>query len=809
MTTVERPLSDVVFELADADSSLDEHAKLTVLAALEGRQALRDHLDLAPTGRTAVTVLPTRSTAEPTGAFLTSISVAGFRGIGPTATLPLHPAPGLTVVSGRNGSGKSSLAEALEFAVTGGSYRWRKKSTQWTGNWRNLHQDSPCQVRIGLAVEDGEPSVLGVDWSPGANLDEATAWLQVGKGKRQPGWDGLGWRDTVEKHRPLLSYDEIGGLFEEGPSALYDALAKLLGLEEIYDAEKLLADELALRRTTRKSAADALKDLKLALASSDDSRAADAVLLLKKRIVDLDAVGQLASGTAARADATIGPLRKISTITVADAVEITAGVERLRHALAETERLAGTALELAEQRSKLLSGAIALFDSQGEGECPVCGEGRLTADWKQHATEELAGGQSVLGEIRSARAELDSSRRGLRSLTTGVVDVAPIGGVDLETLERYRNAVSAVAAISTDSDLTSQMEAKFAELRSAATELKDEAKRELADRENHWAPLSESLATWIGLERAARTADPAVAALTTAKKWVTEHAADLRNQRLAPLADQARKIWAELRQESNVDLGSITLTGTRTSRKAMLEASVDGQPAGALSVMSQGELHALALALFIPRATTPSSPFRFIVLDDPIQAMDPAKIDGFVKVLASLAKTRQVIVFSHDDRLAATIRQLSVDARLVEVTRGASSTVAVAETLNSAVRYARDAFALLADKHVPDDVKNRVAPGLFRLAIEAAARDTFYAKRYRAGVKRETVESEWENSKTTRKRIGLALTDVPGGAGWPEAQIYRRNALRICGSGVHSSTPLSTRDANDLRKTIADLQSIR
>ena len=809
MTTVERPLSDVVFELADADSSLDEHAKLTVLAALEGRQPLRDHLDLAPTGRTAVTVLPTRSTTEPTGAFLTSISVAGFRGIGPEATLPLHPAPGLTVVSGRNGSGKSSLAEALEFAITGGSYRWRKKSTQWTGNWRNLHQDSPCQVRIGLAVEGGEQSIFGVDWSPGANLDEATAWLQVGKGKRQPGWDGLGWRANVEMHRPLLSYDELGGLFEEGPSALYDALAKLLGLEEIYDAEKLLADELTLRRITRKSAADASKDLKLALAASEDTRAASALLLLKKRIADLDAVGLLATGADAHTDATIGPLRNISTIAVADAEEVAERAERLRQALAETARLAGTALELAEQRSKLLSGAIAFFDSQGEGDCPVCGVGQLTADWKEHATAELESGASVLVEIRSARTELDAARRGVRSLATSPVDVAPIGGVELQTLERYRNAVSALAALATDADLTSEPESKFGELRSAATELREESKRELADRENHWAPLAQRLATWIGLERAARESDPAVVALTTAKKWVTEHAADLRNERLAPLADQARKIWAELRQESNVDLGSITLTGTRTSRKALLEASVDGQPAGALSVMSQGELHALALALFIPRATTPSSPFRFIVLDDPIQAMDPAKIDGFVKVLASLAKTRQVIVFSHDDRLAATIRQLSVDARLVEVTRGASSTVKVAETLNRAVRYAKDAFALLADKNVPDDVKNRVAPGLFRLAVEAAARDTFYARRYRDGFSRDAVESAWENAKSTRKRIGLALTDVPGGAGWPDAQLYRKNALRICGSGVHNGMRLSTGDANDLRRTIADLQSVR
>ncbi|WP_179276594.1 hypothetical protein [Rhodococcus sp. 14-1411-2a] len=129
----------------------------------------------------------------------------------------------------------------------------------------------------------------------------------------------------------------------------------------------------------------------------------------------------------------------------------------------------------------------------------------------------------------------------------------------------------------------------------------------------------------------------------------TQH---LRDQRLAPIAEQARAIWTALRQESNVDLGAINWLGVNTSRRVELTGSVDGVEFSALSVMSQGELHALASALFIPRATTPDSPFRFIVLDDPIQAMDPAKIDGFIKVLSSLATTRQVIDFSHDDRLA-------------------------------------------------------------------------------------------------------------------------------------------------------------
>ena len=47
-----------------------------------------------------------------------------------------------------------------------------------------------------------------------------------------------------------------------------------------------------------------------------------------------------------------------------------------------------------------------------------------------------------------------------------------------------------------------------------------------------------------------------------------------------------------------------------------------------------------------PRATLPASPFRFLVIDDPVQAMDPAKVDGLARVLHRTVAVRQVIVFT-------------------------------------------------------------------------------------------------------------------------------------------------------------------
>jgi len=188
---VDRPLVDVVIEAIDADDELSNEAKYYVLAALEGPTALQELLDGISTPHVPE---PSGSqlVEEPVGAFLTSITVAGFRGIGPKGALKLHPAPGITIVSGRNGSGKSSFAEALEFAITGSSHRWENKAKLWADTWRNLHQGDPCEVRVGLTIEGSEPTVVGVDWTSDAALKGCSTWTQVGKHKRSTGTDALG-----------------------------------------------------------------------------------------------------------------------------------------------------------------------------------------------------------------------------------------------------------------------------------------------------------------------------------------------------------------------------------------------------------------------------------------------------------------------------------------------------------------------------------------------------------------------------------------------------------------------------------------
>src|SRR5206468_2677398 len=75
---------------------------------------------------------------EPVGAFLKSISVEGFRGIGPRATLELHPAAGQTVVDRRNVSAKLSFSEGLAAGLRGTTHaaEVKQSTTSWVGCWK-------------------------------------------------------------------------------------------------------------------------------------------------------------------------------------------------------------------------------------------------------------------------------------------------------------------------------------------------------------------------------------------------------------------------------------------------------------------------------------------------------------------------------------------------------------------------------------------------------------------------------------------------------------------------------------------------
>jgi len=258
--------------------------------------------------------------------------------------------------------------------------------------------------------------------------------------------------------------------------------------------------------------------------------------------------------------------------------------------------------------------------------------------------------------------------------------------------------------------------------------------------------------------------------------------------------DATRGIWEQLRQASSVDIVDITLRGSATRRAVDFAVTVDGTADATLGVLSQGEINSLALSLFLPRATSAESPLRFVVIDDPVQAMDPAKVDGLARVLLDAATDRQVIVFTHDDRLPAALRHLDLPARIVEVIRRSDSEVEVHPNLDPASRLLRDAGGLAAGDGVVPVVAARAGANLCRLAIEETALDIIRRRRLGRGDPHTDVEAVINANPKLRPRLALAISDDPAAAGrvpqWLETHLGRwaPELVRQVNEGSHNGT---------------------
>jgi recombinational DNA repair ATPase RecF len=259
------------------------------------------------------------------------------------------------------------------------------------------------------------------------------------------------------------------------------------------------------------------------------------------------------------------------------------------------------------------------------------------------------------------------------------------------------DAWAACRTLSDPGELVRRAHEAAGTLADACAAVRENAARELEKRDERWRRLVTRLAGWAERARAAKESDPRLRDIRRARAWIKALSTELRERRMEGFAEQSQRIWEKLRQESNIDLNGVSLRGSEkaTVRKLVMDVSVDGQDASALGVMSQGELHSLALSLFLPRAVTADSPFGFIVVDDPVQSMDPAKVNGLAEVLHELGKHRQVVVFTHDTRLQRAFTSQELPVTVFQVERSKASRVKVERVTDPVAQAIADAMAIV------------------------------------------------------------------------------------------------------------------
>jgi len=228
--------------------------------------------------------------------------------------------------------------------------------------------------------------------------------------------------------------------------------------------------------------------------------------------------------------------------------------------------------------------------------------------------------------------------------------------------------------------------------------------------------------------------------------------------------------------------------------------TIDGSNASALGVMSQGELSALAICIFLPRALLQGSPFGFVVIDDPVQSMDPAKVDGLARVLAETAQKRQVVVFTHDERLPEAIRRLDIEARVMRVQRRAKSQLEITAGRPPSERYLDEASSLSKGEDLPPEVIRVVVPGFCRSAIEAACAERIRRERVSAGISHAAVDDELAQLTTVNSWLRAAL-----GLSQAQGKELRQKVINLGGEGAWKAVALARSGAHE---AIGDLDPV-
>lgn len=790
-------LRRIVTARIEAEGAAQEWGPL-VLAALGGRDGLEAQLagrSAAPRGPMA-----SSSSAPLGGAFLRSILVEGFRGVGRAQTLEIAPGPGLTLVVGRNGSGKSSFAEAIETLLTGDSLRWRDRAAVWRDGWRNLHHPSAALRATFLVEGAAQPCVVSRKWEPEAAFEVAEVVVER-DGQPAGAADALGWTAALRTHRPFLSYNELGSLLDEGPSKLYDALSSILGLEELVEGQTALQQARLTREKAVKEATESRGRLLERLQGVADERARRVVEAISGKEWDLAAVESVLGGAGALGTeaGAAEVLLQVASLEAPDAARVAEAAAEMRSAAGAVASATKTAAARSRDAAKLLELALAYHGAHGDGDCPVCGgEKALDRAWARKQPAAMARLRAAAKEADAAHERAEAARKrweDLAVLKGDALQRAAEVGLDLTELVEALGVWIGARNITDLEALAAHVESASVPLREAVLRLRESARGRLQQQEDAWRPVAADVRSWLTVAQGAAGEAAHLESIKQAEAWLKKAAAGIRDDRFGPIAERAAGIWERLRQQSHVELGRIQLTGDGNRRRVVLDVTVDGVEAAALGVMSQGELHALALSLFIPRATLPESPFRFIVIDDPVQSMDPARVDGLARVLESASSDRQVVVFTHDDRLAEAVRRLDIGADIVEVTRREGSVVELRRALDPIGRYLEDALAVAGTAELPASTAAHVVPGLCRLALEAACMDVVRRRRLARGEAHADVTRLLADAASLTRLAALALFDDAGRGADVPARLERdagaplARAFRRCGETEEIAPP--------------------
>ncbi|WP_237481889.1 AAA family ATPase [Lichenibacterium dinghuense] len=630
---------------------------------------------------------------------LAFIEVCGFRGF--RDLVRINFGRGFTVITGRNGVGKSTLCDAVEFAITGSidKYAVEKAAKESLSDylwWRGEGVPNSHYVSASFEDDSGNPFTItrtrerGSDRSPeeihaalcrGPAPDNALRQLTRTSIIRDE-WIAALSLDLTETERFALVRSALGALegSEAGSRAkevVTAAEAAHTRDEDAYEAARTrLADRLTQQSETQavlSRSGDVSGAIQVIAAAAPDApieltaRLAAGRSALANRRARLGRMGealQLGREVAA-AQALYNAPEAMANREAASAAHETAQRE---HEAAQKVFFEAEQILLREEEMDAMAASLSLLVEHGErlglrdDHCPLCAAHRTSDEFAAGLAVARRRITSLASGVQAARDALASAKQNARQASLKLQIATAAIQEHADELGRLRNQEAAhlnfydqwsldprfiqdpdalERAISPERDRLIDLERALLVLETS------QAVSRMSSIESNISALRGDIEK---LAQAVSQSQNAVTAAREIERSVKRVGAEIVDERLAQISPLLNELYQRLRPHANWRTIDYSIRG---DVRRFLSLKV-GDGLNPQFVFSSGQRRAAGLAFLLSvhlaRAWTP---LRSLLLDDPVQHIDDFRALHLVEVLAALRLDgRQIICAVEDPALA-------------------------------------------------------------------------------------------------------------------------------------------------------------
>jgi chromosome segregation protein len=627
------------------------------------------------------------------------VEMCGFRGF--RDKLRVTFGSGFTVITGRNGVGKSTVFDAVEYALTGSidKYTVEKAAQESLSDylwWRGEGSADAHYVMVSFKGDNGE--VFTIVRTRESGSDRTVAEIEAALCRTVRPDDALRQlcRTSIIRDEWIAAlsvdlseterFEHVRSALGLGQGSDFGAKAKaVLRAAEAAHASRQGAYAEARNQLTR--ALTQLAEAKEVVARTGDASAAMHTLVAATPDAPAELVARLAAGRAALAAgrARLGPIgeavfqgREILALrraletdqAVARRAEAQRRLDLVRRSKEEAERLAAEAngaLELEERGNKIAASLAAIIEhgaklGRHDAHCPLCAAERTDEEFSAGLSLARTRMEALESGVATARQKATVAREAAaRSVADFERERAAWAGLESELIRQAAREQAYVEIFERNSlDLSFVQDPDGLEryLNAERNRLIDLERAlltlEVSQSVSKTASLEEQVAA---LRQAAETTASAVEnserALSVAKamdRGVRSISGEIIDERLAQISPLLNELYQRLRP--HFDWRSIEYS-IRGDVRRFLSLRV-GDGLNPQFVFSSGQRRAAGLAFLLSvhlaRAWTS---WRTLLMDDPVQHIDDFRALHLIEVLAALRLSgRQVVCAIEDQALA-------------------------------------------------------------------------------------------------------------------------------------------------------------